>query len=63
MTYEEVKAALPKLRQEAAEARVDAAMERLARTAEVATYVEVRKEPLGVNTRARETNAKGKQSE
>ena len=55
MTHEEVEAALPKLRREAAEAeaRVEAALERLARTAEVATYVEVREDHLVVNTRAR----------
>jgi hypothetical protein len=59
MTHEEVEAALPKLRQEAAEAeaRVDAAMERLARTAEVATYVEVHGDYLLVNTRARGSRA------
>ena len=54
MTHEEVEAALPKLRQDAAEAeaRLHAAMERLARTTEVATYVEVRKDHLAVNARA-----------
>ena len=54
MTHEEVKAALPKLRQDAAEAeaRLHVAMERLARTTEVATYVEVRKDHLAVNARA-----------
>ena len=43
MDHEEVIAALPKLREEAAkaEARVQAAMERVAQTAEVPTYVEV----------------------
>ena len=53
MTHEEVKAALPKLRQDAAEAeaRLHAAMERLARTTEVATYVEVRKDHLAINAR------------
>jgi hypothetical protein len=59
MTHEEVEAALPKLRQEAAEAeaRVDAAMERLARTAEVATYVDIHGDYLVVNTRARDGKA------
>jgi hypothetical protein len=54
MTREEVEAALPKLRQDAAEAetRLHAAMERLARTTEVTTYVEVRKDHLAVNARA-----------
>src|SRR5215210_9432667 len=54
MTHEEVEAALPKLRQDAAgaEARLQAAMERLARTTEVATSVEVRKDHLAVNARA-----------
>ena len=54
MSHEEVEAALPKLRQDAAEAeaRLHAAMERLARTGEVATYVEVRKDHLAVNARA-----------
>ena len=59
MTHQELEAALPELRREAAEAeaRVDAAMERLARTAEVATYVEVRGDHLLVNTRARGSRA------
>lgn len=54
MTHEEVEAALPKLRRDAAEAetRLQAAMERLARTTEVTTYVEVRKDHLAVNARA-----------
>jgi hypothetical protein len=54
LTHEEVEAALPKLRQDAAEAeaRLHAAMERLARTNEVATYVEVRNDHLAVNARA-----------
>ncbi len=41
MDHEEVEAALPKLREEAvkADARVHQAMERLAQTAEVPTYV------------------------
>ena len=54
MTHEEVKAALPKLRQDAAEAeaRLHAAMKRLAGTTEVATFVEVREDHLAVNARA-----------
>jgi hypothetical protein len=54
MTHEEVEAALPKLRRDAAEAeaRLHAAMERLARTNEVGTYVEVRKDHLALNARA-----------
>jgi hypothetical protein len=54
MTRQEVEAALPTLRRDAAEAeaRLHAAMERLARTTEVATYVEVRKDHLAVNARA-----------
>src|ERR687889_40881 len=54
MTREEVEAALPKLRRDAAEAeaRLHAAMERLARTTEVGTYVEVRKDHLALNARA-----------
>ncbi len=54
MTHEEVEAALPKLRQDVAEAetRLHAAMRRLARTAEVGTYVEVRKDHLAVNAKA-----------
>src|ERR671921_220769 len=53
MTHEEVEAALPKLRQDVAEAeaRLHAAMKRLAGTTEVATYVEVRKDHLAVNAR------------
>jgi len=54
MTHEEVEAALPKLRQDAAEseAKLHAAMERLARTNEVGTYVEVRIDHLAINARA-----------
>ena len=54
MTHEEVEAALPKLRRDAAEAeaRLHLAMERLARTTEVATHVEVRKDHLAINARA-----------
>ena len=54
MTREEVEAALPKLRQDAAEAetRLHAAMERLARTTEVTTYIEVRRDHLAINARA-----------
>ena len=54
MTREEVEAAPPTLRQDAAEAkaRLHAAMERLARTTEVGTYVEVRKDHLALNARA-----------
>jgi hypothetical protein len=53
MTHEEVTAALPKLREEAAkaDARVHAAMERLAETADVSTYVEVHEDQLVVNVR------------
>ena len=53
MTHEEVAAALPKLREEAAkaDARVHAAMERLDETAEVPTYVEVHGDHLVVNIR------------
>ena len=56
MTHEEVAAALPKLREEAAkaDARVHAAMERLDETAEVPTYVEVHEDHLVVNIRGRE---------
>lgn len=56
MTHEEVAAALPKLREEAAEAsaRVEAAMERLAETGEVPTYVEVHGDDLLVNIRGAE---------
>ena len=53
MSHEEVEAALPKLRQEAAkaDARVHQAMERLAQTAEVLTYVEVHEDHLLVDVR------------
>jgi hypothetical protein len=56
MTHEEVAAALPRLREEAtkAEARVHAAMERLAETAEVPTYVEVHEDHLVVDVRGTE---------
>jgi hypothetical protein len=56
MTHEEVAAALPKLREEAAkaDARVHAAMERLDETAKVPTYVEVHEDHLVVNIRGRE---------
>jgi hypothetical protein len=56
MTHEEVAAALPKLREEAAkaDARVHAAMEQLDETAEVPTYVEVHEDHLVVNIRGRE---------
>lgn len=56
MTHEEVTAALPKLRDEAAkaEARVHAAMERLEETAEVPTYVEIHDDHLVVNVRGAE---------
>jgi hypothetical protein len=53
MDHEELAAALPKLREEAAkaEARVHAAMERLAETAEVPTYVEVHEDHLVLDVR------------
>jgi hypothetical protein len=53
MDHEELEAALPKLREEAAkaDARVHAAMERLAETAEVPTYVEVHEDYLVVDVR------------
>jgi ribosomal protein L29 len=56
MTREEVAAALPKLREEAAkaDARVHAAIERLAETAEVPTYVEVYEDHLVVDVRGTE---------
>ncbi len=56
MTHEEVAAALPKLREEAAraDARVHEAMERLAETADVNTYVEVHEDHLVVDVRGRE---------
>jgi ribosomal protein L29 len=56
MDHEELAAALPKLREEAAkaEARVHAAMERLAETAEVPTYVEVHEDHLVIDVRGAE---------
>jgi hypothetical protein len=53
MSHEEVAAALPKLREEAAkaEARVHEAAERLSETAEVPTYVEVHDNNLVINVR------------
>src|SRR3712207_7800 len=56
MSHEEVAAALPKLRQEAAkaDARVRQAMERLAQTAEVPTYIEVHEDHLMVDVRGTE---------
>jgi hypothetical protein len=53
MDHEEVAAALPKLREEAAkaDARVQAAMERLAETAEVPTYVDVHENHLVLDVR------------
>jgi hypothetical protein len=53
MSHEEVAAALPKLREEAAkaEARVHEAAERLSETAEVPTYVEVHDNYLVINVR------------
>src|SRR5215213_10385931 len=56
MDHEEAAAALPKLREEAAraDARVHAAMQRLAETAEVPTYVEVHEDHLVVDVRGTE---------
>ena len=56
MTHEEATAALPRLREEAAraDARVHAAMERIADTAEVPTYVEVHEDHLVVDVRGTE---------
>jgi hypothetical protein len=56
MDHEEVVAALPKLREEAvkADAKVHQAMERLAQTAEVPTYVEVHEDHLVVDVRGTE---------
>jgi hypothetical protein len=56
MDHEEVEAALPKLREEAAkaDARVHAAMQRLADTAEVPAYVEVHEDHLVVDVRGQE---------
>ena len=53
MTHEEAAAALPKLREEAAQAdaRVHEAMERLAYTAEVPTHVEVHEDHIVVDVR------------
>ena len=53
MTHEEAAAALPKLREEAAQAdaRVHEAMERLAYTAEVPTLVEVHEDHIVVDVR------------
>ena len=48
MSHEEVAAALPKLREEAArvDARIQEAMQRLAQTADLNTYVEVHDDHL-----------------
>ena len=56
MSHEEVAAALPKLRVEAHEAdlRLQAAMQRLAGTIEVPTYVEVHDDHIVVDVRGRE---------
>src|ERR671916_2976727 len=56
MDHEELVAALPRLREEAAkaDARVHAAVERLAETAEVPTYVEVHGDHLVVDVRGTE---------
>jgi hypothetical protein len=56
MDHEELVATLPKLREEAAktDARVHAAVERLAETAEVPTYVEVHGDHLVVDVRGTE---------
>jgi hypothetical protein len=53
MDHEEVAAALPKLREEAAraDARVHAAMQRLADTAEIPTFVEVHEDHIVVDVR------------
>ena len=53
MNHEELVAALPKLREEAArtDARVHAAADRLAETAEVPTYVEVHGDHLVIDVR------------
>jgi DNA-binding protein H-NS len=55
MNHEELEAALPKLREEAAraEARVHAAAEKLGETAEVPTYVEVHEDHLVIDVRGR----------
>ncbi len=56
MTHEEVLAALPKLREEAARAsaRLHEAMERVVETAEVPTHVDVHGDHLVVSVRGRE---------
>jgi len=56
MNHEELVAALPRLRaaEAQAEARVHAAMERLAETAEVPTFVEVHEDNLVVDVRGTE---------
>ena len=56
MTHEEATAALPMLREEAAraDARVHAAMERIAETAEVPTYVDIHEDHLVVDVRGTE---------
>ena len=56
MSHEELMAALPKLREEAAkaDAKVHAAMERLRETAEVPTYVEVQGDHLVIDVRGTE---------
>jgi hypothetical protein len=56
MSHEEVAAALPKLREEAAkaDARVHQAMDRLAQTAEVPTYVALHEDHLVVDVRGTE---------
>ena len=56
MTHEDVMAVLPKLREEAARAnaRVHEAMERVARTDEVPTHVDVHGDHLVVSVRGRE---------
>ena len=56
MSHEEAAAALPKLREEAHEAdvRLHAAMQRLADTNEVPTYVEVHDDHIVVDVRGRE---------
>ena len=56
MSHEEVAAALPKLREEAArvDARIQEAMQRLAQTADLKTYVEVHDDHLIVDVRGRQ---------
>jgi hypothetical protein len=60
MTHEEVLAALPKLREEAAraDARVREALERAAQTDEVPTHVLVHGDHLVVNVRGRERSVR-----